>query len=130
MRAKIVVLVSVLVATFGVPATAGAKGPATVKDYANIARDIVPSGNFGSIPTPSTEKQIASQAVMYNALTPLFDHVTSADINKDFKGEPINVKDAPGPISKETVPHPGITVYRDRYDIPYIYAKSDSDLTW
>jgi acyl-homoserine lactone acylase PvdQ len=125
-----VVLGSMLVASAGVPATAAAKGPATVKDYANIARDIVPSGNFGTIPTPATEKQIQSQAVMYNALTPLFNHVSAADVNKDFKGEPINVKDAPGPISKEAVPRTGITIYRDRYDIPYIYAKSDGDLTW
>lgn len=130
MRAKMVVLLSMMVASAGVPATAAAKRPATVKDYANIARDIVPSGNFGTVPTPATEKQIQSQAVMYNALTPLFSHVSAADVNKDFKGEPINVKDAPGPVSKETVPHAGITIYRDRYNVPYIYAKSDSDLTW
>jgi acyl-homoserine lactone acylase PvdQ len=129
MRARIVALV--LVAWGGLTATAAAGATApTVKDYSNIARDIVPSGNFGTIPIPSTEAKIQLQAVMYNALTPLFDHVSAADINDDFKAEPVNVKDAPGPVTQEKVPHPGITIYRDLYDIPYIYAKSDSDLTW
>jgi acyl-homoserine lactone acylase PvdQ len=100
------------------------------KDYSTIARDIIPSGNFGSIPTPSTVAKIERQAVMYNALTPLFNHVTPADLNSDFKAEPINVSGAPGPLTKETVPHPGITIYRDVYNVPYIYAKTAGDLTW
>ncbi len=91
-----------------IPASAGASAsPAPVKDYANFARDIVPSGNFGSIPTPSTQAKIERQAVMYNALTPLFSHVTQADVISDFKAETLNVKDAPGPVTKETVPHAG-----------------------
>ena len=100
------------------------------RDYSIIARDIVPSGNWGSIPTAATLPAIERQAKMYNALTPLFSHVTSADISSDFKAEPINVAGAPGPVTTESVPHAGIKVYRDVYNVPYIYAKSDADLTW
>ena len=125
MRAKVLFLSSVLLVAAALPGAAWA-----AKDYANIARDIVPSGNFGTIPTPSTEAQIERQAVMYNALTPLFSHVTPADVNTDFKAEPINVSGAPGPVTKETVPHAGITIYRDVYNVPYIYAKNATDLTW
>ena len=31
------------------------------------------------------------QAEMYNALTPLFNHVTTADVFADFKPEPVGV---------------------------------------
>src|ERR1700722_8049163 len=115
MRARVLFLSAVLALSIvALPSSALA-----ARDYANIARDIVPSGNFGTIPTPSTEAQIERQAVMYNALTPLFSHVTPADVNTDFKAEPINVSGAPGPITKETVPHAGITIYRDVYNVPY-----------
>jgi acyl-homoserine lactone acylase PvdQ len=125
-RAKVLSLSTVLLVSLAaLPGTALA-----AKDYANIARDIVPSGNFGTIPSASTQSQIERQAVMYNALTPLFSHVTPADVNSDFKAEPINVSGAPGPITKESVPHAGITIYRDVYNVPYIYAQTDTELTW
>lgn len=126
MRARVLSLCAVLLVSLAaLPGVAAA-----AKDYANIARDIIPSGNFGTIPTPSTERTIERQAVMYNALTPLFSHVTPADVRSDFKAEPINVSGAPGPITRETVPHAGITIYRDVYNVPYIYAKNAADLTW
>ena len=126
MRARVLYLSAVLALSIvALPCSALA-----AKDYANISRDIVPSGDFGTIPTPATLGAIERQAVMYNALTPLFSHVTPADVNSDFKAEPINVSGAPGPITKESVPHAGITIYRDVYDVPYIYAKTDADLTW
>jgi hypothetical protein len=78
--------------------------PAPVPDYATIARDIIPAGEYGSVPTPATLPAIEQQAQMYNALTPLWNNVTPADLNADFKPEPVNVGDAPGPISRETVP--------------------------
>jgi acyl-homoserine lactone acylase PvdQ len=130
MRARVLSLIVVFTAGLAaLPGAAAASAPA-VKDYANIARDIVPSGNFGTIPTPSTTPTIERQAEMYNALTPLFNHVTAADVNSDFKAEPLNVSGAPGPITQETVPHAGITIYRDVYNVPYIYAKTDAELTW
>jgi acyl-homoserine lactone acylase PvdQ len=126
LRAKVLSLSTVLLLSLAaLPGTASA-----AKDYANIARDIVPSGNFGTIPSSSTQGMIERQAVMYNALTPLFSHVTPAAVNSDFKAEPINVGGAPGPITKESVPHAGITIFRDVYNVPYIYAKTDADLTW
>src|SRR5579884_2987963 len=112
------------------PAAAPASVEARVKDYAIIARDIVPSGEYGSIPTSATLPKIEQQAKMYNALTPLFDHVSAGAIKADFKPEPIAVRDAPGPVTVESVPHRGVTVYRDAFDIPYIYAANYNDLTW
>jgi acyl-homoserine lactone acylase PvdQ len=126
MSSRLVSLCAVLIAAFLALTTSAW----AATDFSIISRDILPAGNFGSIPTSSTLPQIERQAKMYNALTPLFSHVTSADIAKDFKGEPINVSGAPGKVTRETVPHAGIKIYRDAYNVPYIYAKTDADLTW
>jgi acyl-homoserine lactone acylase PvdQ len=126
MRARVLSLSTVLlICVAALPASAWA-----AKDYANIALDIVPSGNWGTIPTPSTQAKIERQAVMYNALTPLFSHVTTSALFQDFKSEHISASGAPGPVTKESVPHAGITIHRDVFNVPYIDAKTDRDLTW
>ena len=81
-------------------AVAIAASPAAAKDYAIIARDIVPSGQYGSVPPPPQADQ---QAEMYNALTPLFNHVTSQDLLADFKPDYLGGA-AVGPFTIETVP--------------------------
>ena len=68
------VLAAVLAAGAIAPATASAAPPApTFADHAIIARDIIPSGEPGDVPPPAGADQ---QAKMYDALTPLFNHVT------------------------------------------------------
>ena len=87
---------------------------ASVRDYSIIARDIVPSGQYGSEPAPP---QAAQQAQMYNALTPLFNHVTGKDLLADFKPDKLGSA-AVGPFTTETVPHAGVTIRRDPFDVP------------
>ncbi len=81
-----------------------------------IARNILPSGQYGT-PGPNA----ASQATLYNALTPLFDHVTPNDLFTDYKSEKLSV-DTDGPTTQEAVPFPGVTLLRDRFNVPHIYA--------
>ena len=66
---------------------------------------------------------------MYNALTPLFNHVTAADLNADFKPEPVGAA-VTGPLTPEAVPHPGVTILRDQYNVPHIYGATRDDVTW
>src|SRR5262245_460494 len=96
-------------------ANAVAKAP---KDPTIIARNILPSGQYGA-PSPNA----AVQADMYNALTPLFDHVTSNDLFTDFKSEKLGV-DTDGPTTEEPVPFPGVTLLRDRFNVPHVYAST------
>ena len=110
----------------GLSAIATAASPAAAKDYAIIARDIVPSGEYGSVPPPP---QAAQQAEMYNALTPLFNHVTSEDLLADFKPDYLGSA-AVGPFTIETAPHPGVTIKIDPYDVPQIIGKTRDDVTW
>jgi hypothetical protein len=62
---------------------------------------------------------------MYNALTPLFDHVTSADLFSDFKSEGFGLSgDGPGRL--EPVSYPGVTIIRDRFDVPQRWTLTTS----
>lgn len=128
-RALLAALLGVIgVAAGAAPATAASVPTApAVSDFALIARDIIPSGQYGSVPPPA---QAAQQAQMYNALTPLFDHVTAAAVVNDFKPEPVGVVGAAGPITTEVVPRPGVTIYRDSFDVPYVYGVTGDDVTW
>jgi acyl-homoserine lactone acylase PvdQ len=105
-----------------IPASAGA----AAKDYASIARDIIPSGEYGDVPPPAGA---TTQAQMYNALTPLFNKVSPADITADFKPEPIGSAFT-GPRTTEKVPHAGVTILRDSFDVPHIYGVTRDDVTW
>ncbi len=62
-----------------------------------------------------------TQAQMYNALTPLFNHVTNADLNQDFKSEKFGTA-GQCPCSTEPVPYQGVTIIRDKYDVPHVSA--------
>ena len=110
----------------GVTAFIMAPAGAAAKDYASIARDIVPSGQYGSAPPPAGATQ---QAQMYNALTPLFNHVTSSDLRADFKPDSLGSA-AKGPFTTEAVPHAGVTVRRDPFHVPQVIGKTRDDVTW
>jgi acyl-homoserine lactone acylase PvdQ len=103
-----------------------AQASVSLKDYAQIARNIIPSGEPGSFPVPDGA---TTQAQMYNALTPLFDHVTNADLFTDFKSESFGVS-TDGPSTIETVPYAGVTIVRDRYDVPHVTATTHDGGVW
>lgn len=106
-------------------ATAQARAADT--DYSQVARNIIPSGQQGSIaPIPP---DATAQAQMYNALTPLFDHVSNADLFSDFKSEQFGLgTDGPGTI--EPVPFPGVTIVRDKFHVPHVSATTHAGGVW
>ncbi len=119
-----------LAAAVAAAACALAASPAfAATDYAIIARDIMPSGEYGSIPTPSLLPKEEQQAQMYNALTPLFNHVTASDLQADFKPEPVGAP-SPGPLTTETMPHRGVTITRDAFNVPHVVGVTRDDVTW
>ena len=102
------------------PATAAAR------DFAQTALNIIPSGQYGSVPPPTGAD---TQANMYDALTPLFYNVTNADLTQDFKSERFGI-DTAGPGTNESVPHPGVTITRDTFDVPHVHATSYDGGIW
>ncbi len=94
---KLVFAAALSFAAAATPAVAQAAPPApSMKDHAIIARDIIPSGEYGSVPPPA---QADRQAQMYDALTPLFNHVTNADLTADFKSDALGATGA-GPFTQ------------------------------
>jgi acyl-homoserine lactone acylase PvdQ len=91
---------------------------ASAKDPTIIARNILPSGQYGA-PNPNAPQQ----AEMYNALTPLFDRVSPTDLFTDFKSEKLGV-DTDGPTTQEPVPFPGVSILRDRFNVPHVFAST------
>ncbi len=99
---------------------------ASAQDDAQTALNIIPSGQYGSIPPPPGA---AEQAQMYDGLTPLFDHVTASDLTTYFKSERFGI-DTSGPGTIENVPYPGVTIVRDRFDVPHVEASTYDGGIW
>src|SRR3954451_5202363 len=114
------------IAVVAAAALALTAAPAAAQDFAATARNIIPSGQYGSAPpVPGAD----AQALMYDALTPLFDNVTDADLMSKFKSEQFGVgEDGPGIV--EAVPRAGVTIVRDRFNVPHITGGSRDDVTW
>jgi hypothetical protein len=97
-----------------------------VRDFSSTALNIIPSGQYGAVPVP---KKAAGQAKMYDALTPLFDDVTTRDLFRYFKSEKLGVK-GQGRMRRERVPRRGVRILRDRHNVPHIRGRTDDDVTW
>src|SRR3954469_2475857 len=98
----------------------------TPRDFASTALNIIPSGQQGAVPVPEDADR---QARMYDALTPKFDDVTSADLHRDFKSERFGTS-GQCPCRTERVPRDGVRVVRDRFAVPHITAKTVDGLTF
>ena len=96
-------------------------------DFAQTALNIIPSGQYGSVPPPPGADD---QAQMYDGLTPLFDQVTNADLTQYFKSERVrqSAPTAPGPPRR--VPRPGVTIIRDKFNVPHVNATTYDGGIW
>jgi hypothetical protein len=112
-----------LLAVAVVLAAALTAGASPRHDYAAVARDILPPGNFGGI---SFDAHSSDQAKLYDALTPLFDKVSAKDVTRDFKAEPLWT----GKEKAERTEHPGrgVRILRDTFDVPHVFGKTEADV--
>jgi acyl-homoserine lactone acylase PvdQ len=127
MRKTMAVMAAVAGLALTAPAALAATAP---KDYSQTALNIIPSGQAdpGETLLPGVLPN-DTQAQMYNALTPLFNHVTNADLTTDFKSEKFGTA-GQCPCSPEPVPFPGVTIIRDKYDVPHISATTHAGGVW
>jgi acyl-homoserine lactone acylase PvdQ len=96
------------------------------RDYSQTARNIIPSGQQGGLPPAADANR---QALMYDALTPLFDKVTNSDFFSKFKTERFGL-DTDGPGTPETVPRAGVTITRDAFHVPHVNATTYDGGVW
>ena len=124
-RAFAAVLVVVGMLAFAPAASAGGQ-TSPPKDYSQTALNIIPSGQYGAVPPPPGAD---TQALMYDGLTPLFDNVTNSDLTQYFKSEKYGISTA-GPGTTENVPRAGVTIVRDKYDVPHVSATTHDGGVW
>ena len=110
----------VLVGLTAPPASAAAA------DFADTALNIIPSGQYGGLPPPEGAD---GQARMYDGLTPLFDQVAGSDLTRFFKSERFGV-DTAGPGTPESVPRPGVTIIRDKFNVPHVFSSTYGGGIW
>lgn len=95
--------------------------PAAAED---IARYILPPGNYGGLPT---NENSLDQLPLYSALTPLRDDVTRQDIDELFLPENFTPIE---PSREEPTGRPGLTLIYDAYGIPHIYGQTRLDVAF
>jgi acyl-homoserine lactone acylase PvdQ len=98
---------------------------ALAQDTASTALNILPSGQSEDASAPGATRE----AEMYNALTPLRDNITDAQLPNYFKSEALD----PGNtiVRTETIPsRPGVEIRRDALDVPHIYGQTNDDVTF
>lgn len=100
---------------------------AVARDYADEALNVIPSGQYGSVPPPPGADE---QARLYDALTPLRGEVGPEDLQRTFKSARLGLAGAPAPTRVEAVPRAGVTIVRDRFNVPHITGATRDDVTW
>jgi acyl-homoserine lactone acylase PvdQ len=104
---------------------AAAPGAGSGQDFAGKALNVLPPGQSGSVP-PSVHSR--DQIPLYDGLTPLFDRVTPADLDRFFKPEIFGLG-GQAPARVETPPgRPGLRIERDSFDVPHIFSSSRDDV--
>src|SRR5439155_16442010 len=91
---------------------------------ADLARYILPPGNFGGLPTTANS---TDQLPLYSGLSPLRDNVTLADIDQLYLPEDFHPI---APTHAEVTGRAGCQVIYDNYGIPHIYGQTQADVAY
>jgi acyl-homoserine lactone acylase PvdQ len=122
-----VVTLAVLVCTalLALGAVSSAAATSAGSDFAGKALNVLPPGQSGAIP-PGVHSR--DQIPLYDGLTPLFDRVTPADLDRFFKPATLGLG-GQTPSRVENPPQrPGLRIERDGFDVPHIFADSRDDV--
>jgi acyl-homoserine lactone acylase PvdQ len=94
------------------------------RDYAAVAFNVLPPGENGSL---VFNRNTRDQARLYDCLTPLFDKVRAADLEKCFKRATLGLV---GKATRTQRPRPGLVIERDRWGVPHITGKTAADVAF
>jgi acyl-homoserine lactone acylase PvdQ len=111
---------SVFVAAAAAPATE----EAATERAGDVARYILPPGNYGGLPTTDESRD---QLAMYDALTPLRGNVTDADIERLFLPE--NFQPV-GQTQEIETGRPGLRLVYDEYGVAHVYGETRADVAF
>jgi hypothetical protein len=98
--------------------------PATGTPTGDVARYILPAGNYGGLPTNANSRD---QLPLYDALTPLRGNVTDADINNLFLPEDFQPI---GATHEEVTGRPGVQIIYDSYGVAHVKGDTRADVAF
>jgi hypothetical protein len=104
-------------------ASAAASPP---RDFAAVALNVLPPGQSGSL---NFGTNATDQLRLYDGLTPLFDRVGAADVNRMFKRAPLGLG-AERAVRVERTPRPGVRIVRDRWGVPHVTGRTRADVEY
>jgi acyl-homoserine lactone acylase PvdQ len=113
-----------LVTAVAALSTPVAGAPRRADTRQDVARYILPPGNFGGLPTTDESRD---QLPLYDALTPLRGHVTDADIQRNYLPEDFQPIGATQEIATG---RPGLRLIYDEYGVPHIYGQTREDVAF
>ena len=90
----------------------------------DLARYILPPGNFGGVPFTANS---TDQLPLYSGLTPLRDNITAADIDHFYLPEDFQPI---APPHEEVTGRPGLQLVYDAYGIPHVYGQTRADVAF
>jgi hypothetical protein len=90
----------------------------------DLARYILPPGNFGGFPFNGNS---TDQLPLYSGLTPLRDNITPADIDNFYLPEDFSPI---GATQAEVTGRPGLVLLYDSYGIPHVYGETRADVAF
>src|SRR5262245_52135145 len=92
---------------------------------ADIARQILPPGNFGGYPNFNAHS--TDQLPLYSGLTPLRDNITLGDIDNFYLPEDFTPI---GATTEEVTGRPGLQLLYDSWGIPHVYGQTRADVAF
>jgi acyl-homoserine lactone acylase PvdQ len=122
-RLRIIVAAATALVVSPVAALA-APGRGGGHDSEDVARYILPPGNFGGLPFAENS---TDQLPLYAGLTPLRDNVTDADVERLFLPEDFQPI---GQTSEEETGRPGLRLIYDSFGVPHIYGQTRADVAF
>ena len=122
MLRRLAALLATLVAASAVVLAPGDAAPRV--DFTAAAWTILPPGENGSL---TFDRNTRDQALLYDALTPLFGTVSARDIRRTFKPAPLG---AAVPDGKREQPRSGVTIVRDAYGVAHVTGKTEADIAF
>lgn len=125
-RGRVLPIAALGLALALVPAIASAR-PGGVQGQGkkeDVARYILPPGNYGGL--PPTENS-TDQLPLYSGLTPLRDDISDADIEELFLPEDF---EPIGETYEEETGRAGLRLIYDSYGIPHVYGETRADVAF
>jgi hypothetical protein len=119
----VVAVVALAVTATAAPTSAHPRDHSSRPDD-DVARYILPPGNYGGIPTNANS---TDQLALYDGLTPLRGNVTDADIDSHYLPEDFQPI---GPTHEENTGRPGLRLVYDQYGVPHIYGQTRDDVAF